>query len=343
MHREPLILPTKNYSNVIQQTSSRTCFCDLFLLDGPGPLCLLPRLYTFQEVPSQGNTHPCCVGFPQHQDLHPGGSSSHDECGRHYPSLALVPGCLFPGGSTKLGGPTIKSSIRWHNDLPIQSPATGHTGWSSSTTSIGWLTSQKYFTWFQSTMIFFLFRCMNMPTSCTTTSMELSHLTPTYMVGQDNKKTTIWAFMRELIQATECQRSFSSSCLSLALELAMASPQLPSTDWCYKNPDYIHTFYLFSIQTRSPVLYFDESQKFQLDRIHAPFTNNLGQSSNDFPIQVLQFSLDNKFGHTQKPTDEDGGNFHADHHLFHVKNFGIYNCLTDMYFDTGWKIDFKSE
>merc|ERR1712110_2776 len=26
---------------------------------------------------------------------------------------------------------------------------------------------------------------------------------------------------------------------------------------------------------------------------------------------VLQFSLDNKFGHTQKPTDEDGGNFHA--------------------------------
>merc|ERR1712233_117402 len=50
---------------------------------------------------------------------------------------------------------------------------------------------------------------------------------------------------------------------------------------------------------------------------------------------VLQHSLDNKFGHTQKPTDEDGGNFHADHHLFHVKNFGIYNCLTDMYFDTG--------
>merc|ERR1712117_939409 len=51
---------------------------------------------------------------------------------------------------------------------------------------------------------------------------------------------------------------------------------------------------------------------------------------------VLQFSVDNKFGHTQKPTDEDGGNFHADHHLLHVKNFGIYNCLTDMYFDTGW-------
>ena len=70
----------------------------------------------------------------------------------------------------------------------------------------------------------------------------------------------------------------------------------------------------------------------------------LGQNSNDiFPIQVLQFSLDNKFGHTQKPTDEDGGNFHADHHLFHVKNFGIYNCLTDMYFDTGCEIDVRSE
>jgi hypothetical protein len=49
---------------------------------------------------------------------------------------------------------------------------------------------------------------------------------------------------------------------------------------------------------------------------------------------VLQFSLDNKFGHTQKPTDQDGGNFHADHHLLHVKNFGIYNCLMDMYFST---------
>ena len=49
---------------------------------------------------------------------------------------------------------------------------------------------------------------------------------------------------------------------------------------------------------------------------------------------VLQFSVDNKFGHTQKPTDEDGGNFHADHHLLHVKNFGIYNCLMDMYFYT---------
>ena len=73
------------------------------------------------------------------------------------------------------------------------------------------------------------------------------------------------------------------------------------------------------------------------------FLNGLGQILNDIlPLQVLQFSLDNKFGHTQKPTDEDGGNFHADHHLFHVKNFGIYNCLTDMYFDTGCEIDIIS-
>ena len=34
-----------------------------------------------------------------------------------------------------------------------------------------------------------------------------------------------------IIQATECQRSSSSFCLSLALELVSASPQLLSTDW----------------------------------------------------------------------------------------------------------------
>merc|ERR1712013_384578 len=43
-------------------------------------------------------------------------------------------------------------------------------------------------------------------------------------------------------------------------------------------------------------------------------------------------SVDNKFGHTQKPEDTCGDNFHADHHLLHVKNYGIYNCLLDMYF-----------
>jgi len=49
---------------------------------------------------------------------------------------------------------------------------------------------------------------------------------------------------------------------------------------------------------------------------------------------VLQYSVDNKFGHTQKPEDTCGDNFHADHHLLHVKNYGIYNCLMDMYFNT---------
>ena len=43
---------------------------------------------------------------------------------------------------------------------------------------------------------------------------------------------------------------------------------------------------------------------------------------------ILQYSFDNKLGHTQKPEDTCGDNFHADHHIHHVKNFGIYNCLT---------------
>ena len=49
---------------------------------------------------------------------------------------------------------------------------------------------------------------------------------------------------------------------------------------------------------------------------------------------ILQYSFDNKLGHTQKPEDTCGDNFHADHHIHHVKNFGIYNCLMDMYFST---------
>ena len=49
---------------------------------------------------------------------------------------------------------------------------------------------------------------------------------------------------------------------------------------------------------------------------------------------VLQYSVESKFGHTQKPEDTCGNNFHADHHLLHVKNFGNYNCLMDMFFTT---------
>ena len=29
-----------------------------------------------------------------------------------------------------------------------------------------------------------------------------------------------------------------------------------------------------------------------------------------------------------------GNNFHPDHHLIHMKNFGLQNCLMDMYFGT---------
>ena len=49
---------------------------------------------------------------------------------------------------------------------------------------------------------------------------------------------------------------------------------------------------------------------------------------------IIQYSIDNKFGHTQKPEDTCGDNFHPDHHLYHMKNFGIYNSLMDMYFGT---------
>ena len=32
--------------------------------------------------------------------------------------------------------------------------------------------------------------------------------------------------------------------------------------------------------------------------------------------------------------DTSGQNFHANHHLVHTKNYGIYNSLLDMYFTT---------
>eukprot|EP00736_Rhodelphis_marinus_P003877 Rmarinus@m.4915 len=49
---------------------------------------------------------------------------------------------------------------------------------------------------------------------------------------------------------------------------------------------------------------------------------------------ILQLSWDNKMGHTQQPEDTCGNNHHTDHHLRHLRNFGIYNCLMDMYFGT---------
>ena len=64
-----------------------------------------------------------------------------------------------------------------------------------------------------------------------------------------------------------------------------------------------------------------------------------GQIPATLNCNILQYTLDNKLGHTQKPHDTRGDNFHADHHIYHVKNFGIYNCLMDMYFLTGTNND----
>lgn len=49
---------------------------------------------------------------------------------------------------------------------------------------------------------------------------------------------------------------------------------------------------------------------------------------------VILMSFGNKFSHIQKRTDCTGENYHALHHLLHIKNFGFVNCLTDMYFGT---------
>ena len=61
---------------------------------------------------------------------------------------------------------------------------------------------------------------------------------------------------------------------------------------------------------------------------------NLGLMPATLNRLILQYSFDNKNGHTQKPVDTAGENFHADHHLVHTKNYGIYNSLMDMYFNT---------
>ena len=51
-------------------------------------------------------------------------------------------------------------------------------------------------------------------------------------------------------------------------------------------------------------------------------------------FHVLANDWGNKVGHTRKVDSSDGANHHADHHTLHNKNFGIYNCLLDMYFGT---------
>lgn len=42
----------------------------------------------------------------------------------------------------------------------------------------------------------------------------------------------------------------------------------------------------------------------------------------------------NKTGHSRTGHDREGVNRHADHHLFHRKNYGIFNALLDMYMGT---------
>lgn len=54
---------------------------------------------------------------------------------------------------------------------------------------------------------------------------------------------------------------------------------------------------------------------------------------------ILYLSWTNKQGHTQQPEDTHGNNHHTDHHLRHLRNFGIYNCLLDMYFGTNTNND----
>lgn len=50
--------------------------------------------------------------------------------------------------------------------------------------------------------------------------------------------------------------------------------------------------------------------------------------------RVLYLSWTNKVGHTERTEDVGGCNFHADHHIRHSKNFGIFGGVMDMYFGT---------
>lgn len=49
---------------------------------------------------------------------------------------------------------------------------------------------------------------------------------------------------------------------------------------------------------------------------------------------MLVVSWTSKLAHTFKQDNEGGINFHAWHHKLHTRNFGIYNCLLDLLFDT---------
>eukprot|EP00939_MAST-03C_sp_MAST-3C-sp1_P002437 g2437.t1 len=49
---------------------------------------------------------------------------------------------------------------------------------------------------------------------------------------------------------------------------------------------------------------------------------------------VLYLSWTNKVGHSENVEDDGGCNFHTDHHVRSSKNFGIFDALLDMYFET---------
>ena len=49
---------------------------------------------------------------------------------------------------------------------------------------------------------------------------------------------------------------------------------------------------------------------------------------------VLYVSWTNKLAHSRKSQDKDGWNFHADHHLYHSKNYGGFYAHLDMYMST---------
>lgn len=55
--------------------------------------------------------------------------------------------------------------------------------------------------------------------------------------------------------------------------------------------------------------------------------------------QALMLSWSNKIGHTRKDITSGGVNHHADHHTYHRKNFGIYNAVIDMLFETNTNND----
>ena len=51
-------------------------------------------------------------------------------------------------------------------------------------------------------------------------------------------------------------------------------------------------------------------------------------------LHAMAVGLGNKYGHVMLEGDAAIDNFHADHHVIHNKNFGIFHCLLDLYLGT---------